>query len=463
MAEARSAGLIGVTLSVMATRQYTHREVAVQIIRVLRDAGHVAYLAGGCVRDDWLGVVPKDYDVATDATPDQVRRYFPHSRLVGEAFGVVLVRQHGYTTEVATFRLEWGYTDGRRPARVEFCDAEHDARRRDFTINGMFEDPLADDPVRRFIDFVGAKNDLDAGLIRAIGDPDERFAEDHLRLLRAVRFSSRLGFEIEPGTLNAIEVHADKLSEISRERIGQEVKSMLTVSPQASVKAVTLLQYLGLDAATLNESHAQPGLATVASLGAASYPTVLGAWVLDRHLFADQPDLVGQVSGRQPWIAALLMCDAVEHFMSERFDGVVVRWRGALCLTNDQCHALRRTIELLVPGLIWRNLGIAKRKRLMAKKQWPQVSRLVAALGGLTEMTQVAEMIEADRPQLAAEGFSPRPWVDGHDLIELGFSPGPIFKRLLNRVYDAQLKGLVNDRDEALDWVTRHHRGSQRS
>ena len=443
----------------MAARQYTHREVAVQIIRVLREAGHVAYLAGGCVRDDWLAGQPKDYDVATDAKPDQVRRHFRHSRLVGEAFGVVLVRLHGYTTEVATFRLEWGYTDGRRPTRVEFCDAEHDARRRDFTINGMFEDPLAGDEARRFIDFVGAKSDLDAGLIRAIGDPEERFAEDHLRLLRAVRFSSRLGFEIESATRESIKQHAAKLSEISRERIGQEVKLMLTASPQASVEAVTLLQDLGLDAVTLNEPHAQPVLATVSNLDSTSYPTVLAAWALDRHLFVEQPGLVGQVSGQPPWVAALLMCDVVEQFLSERFDGVAVRWRKALCLTNDQCHSLRRTVELLVPALIWRNLGIAKRKRLLARKQWPQVNRLVAALGGLDEMAQVARMIEDDRPQLVAEGLSPQPWVDGNDLIELGLPPGPIFKRLLTRVYDAQLKGLVNDRDEALDWVKRRGRG----
>ncbi len=188
---------------------------AVRVAACLREAGHVALLAGGCVRDLLLDETPSDYDVATDATPQQVCRLFRATRMVGAQFGVVLVRKRGEWIEVATFRADGRYSDGRHPDQVTFSDAPGDARRRDFTINGMFLDP--DDCA--VIDYVGGRDDLKAGLLRAIGDPQARFVEDHLRLLRAVRFAARMEFEIDDATLAAIKSAAGMLTDVSTARV----------------------------------------------------------------------------------------------------------------------------------------------------------------------------------------------------------------------------------------------------
>ncbi|RMF77512.1 MAG: CCA tRNA nucleotidyltransferase, partial [Planctomycetota bacterium] len=188
----------------------------------MHDAGHTALLAGGCVRDLLLGAQPQDFDVATDATPERVCELFRGTRRVGAQFGVVLVRQRRTWVEVATFREDFQYRDGRRPEAIRYSDARHDAQRRDFTINGMFLDPLA----AELIDYVGGRFDLSARLVRAVGDPAQRFAEDHLRLLRAVRFAARLGFEIEPTTLDAIRAFGDRLPRVAAERRREELDKM---------------------------------------------------------------------------------------------------------------------------------------------------------------------------------------------------------------------------------------------
>ena len=209
------------------------QDAAMAVVRRLRDHGHTAYLAGGCVRDMLLGREASDYDVATDATPDKICSLFSRTRKVGVQFGVVLVRQGRHWIETATFRTDVNYEDGRRPERVEFTTAEEDARRRDFTVNGLFYDPLED----RVIDYVAGRRDLEDGVIRAIGEPAARFAEDHLRLLRAVRFATRLGFQIEPETARAIRSHAAKIERISPERIREELEKMLAApKPPRSVR-----------------------------------------------------------------------------------------------------------------------------------------------------------------------------------------------------------------------------------
>ncbi len=224
------------------------RAAAVKVIEVLQEAGHCAYFAGGCVRDRLLGIEPKDYDVATDASPQQVRAIFNRTVAVGEHFGVILVQLKGEKIEVATFRAEGKYSDHRRPDVVEFTDAQADAQRRDFTINGMFEDPIADE----VIDFVGGQADLANKVIRAIGKPGDRLAEDHLRALRAVRFSARFGFEIEPLTAEAIREHAGDLLGVSRERIGHELRAMFR--EESAYEAVKLLSELELDGPALLET-----------------------------------------------------------------------------------------------------------------------------------------------------------------------------------------------------------------
>lgn len=429
----------------MSAEKPTHRHAAVQIVTTLRNRGHAAYLAGGCVRDELLGVEPKDYDVATDAPPEAVKKLFPKSRYVGEAFGVVLVHLDGYATEVATFRTEWGYVDGRRPTQVHFSDAQHDALRRDFTINGLFEDPLTQDPAARIIDFVGGQEDLRAGVIRAIGHPDERFAEDYLRMLRAVRFAARLGFSIHADTASAIRARADHLRRISRERIGQEVMWMLSGQPSNPCKAATWIQELGLDSPTLNEPAQHTPVTTLQHLSrAADYPTALAAWMLDRHVLSQcSPQDAAQSE----------MVDLLSAFVHAPSDKIISRWRKSLCLSNDHRDALKQTIETLAAVVHWPQLPVSSRKRLLARDRWPQVAILLQALAHLPGMDLLTRTIDQEAQPLLTQGVAPAPWVDGHDLIGLGLAPGPEFAHWLDAVYDAQLEGELSDRDDALAWL----------
>src|SRR5277367_3587141 len=203
--------------------QQCDRADALAVLKRLREAGHIAYFAGGCVRDELLGLTPKDFDIATDAPPDRVREIFTSTQAVGAAFGVILVRHGPSVIEVATFRTDLEYHDGRRPQGVKFTTAEEDAQRRDFTINGLFLDPIEN----RVIDYVGGQADLSAKILRAIGNPDQRFAEDHLRFLRAVRFAARFALQIDPATTAAISAHAHQLPRISPERLADELRRML--------------------------------------------------------------------------------------------------------------------------------------------------------------------------------------------------------------------------------------------
>ncbi len=386
------------------------------------------------MRDTLLGLTPKDYDVATDAPPAAVRQLLPRSRAVGEAFGVVLVNQDGAAVEVATFRSETTYSDGRRPDHVEFTDARHDAQRRDFTINGLFADPLdASSPghdggadgaesrgvpgLGRVIDYVGGLADLDAGVLRAIGDPDERFAEDYLRMLRAVRFTARFGLKLDRRTAAAIRNNAPRLGAISRERVGMEVRAMLEHPRRA--QAAALLQQLRLDGPALKEDASQPTPSTLHRLDdAAAYPTTLGAWMLDRH------------------------------GLSPALEQVVRRWRSALCLSNDDRDALRRRVRQALQAMGWSQLAVAARKRLAAAAGFDQTLLLLRA-------ARRADAVLMDLPGLQDDGvgLAPEPLVTGEDLIALGLRPGPGFKRLLDGVYDAQLEGRVRTAEGARAWV----------
>jgi len=478
------------------------RGAAVGIVRRLRGAGHVAYLAGGCVRDALLGLEPKDFDVATDARPQAVRGLFRRSRYVGEAFGVVLVYEGGGKSrkagnwesgksggsdppggtlpggpaaasqpaafsgvEVATFRTEWGYEDGRRPGGVEFTDAEHDARRRDFTVNGLFADPLDEnlDPVPagrdRVIDFVGGVKDLEARVLRAIGNPGERFGEDYLRMLRAARFAARLGFDIDPGTAEAIRASAANLKKISRERIGQEVMLMLTGNDP--LRAAALMQELKIDGAALGEGHVDAQLRALGglvgafeneakqphgrmqsihprALGGVPYGLALSGWMLDR---AGASGSVGDAAG------------FVEHEAKARLRG----WRKALCLSNGDRDAMRHILGLLPRMWGWADLGVAKRKRLLAEPGWALAWALVRVLGP----GDFVERVSADASPLLAEGAAPQRLVTGDDLICMGVPAGPRIGELLEWVYDEQLEGRVRDKGEGLERV-REREGRER-
>lgn len=442
------------------------RSAALAIVQTLQAQGHVAYFAGGCVRDALLGKTPKDYDVATSALPDQVAALFRNTQFVGEAFGVTLVRLFHHPVEVATFRKEWGYTDGRRPTQIEFTDAQHDALRRDFTINGLFENPLAVNPAETIIDFVQGLADLKTKTLRAIGNPDERFAEDYLRMLRAARFAARLGFNIEEKTVRAITNNARYLGQISRERIGQEIMAMLTpsaVSPRTILHALTLVQSLQLDSPSLNTAHLTAPLPTVTRLtqlleagntstiaaDAIDYPACLLAWLIDRRHAA----MMAQSSEKnsyqpfQHWLMHWIARDARED---------VARWRRSLILSNAVNDALGGSLALIAQAAAWSDMSVALRKRLLANIHWPRAHALLTAMAHQPWIQAFLNGINADTPALIATGIAPAILITGADLIALGQKPGPSFRRLLDHAYDLQLEGVIGTRDDAMAWLRNH-------
>ncbi|MDP1661298.1 MAG: hypothetical protein Q8L55_05225 [Phycisphaerales bacterium] len=412
------------------------RHTATRIVKTLRDAGFNALFAGGCVRDELLGLHPTDYDIATSAIPAQVRTLFRSVHEVGEAFGVMLVTIDSTTVEVATFRTDGAYTDKRRPDGVTFSDDKSDAQRRDFTVNALFLDPTGATPATHgvvspmggnVIDYVSGAADLASRTIRAVGDANARLNEDHLRALRAARFAARLGFTIEPATAAAIRDHASQLSGVSRERIGEEVRRMLThPAPVARAKAAALLQGLTLDAPALGETTASTPTASIASLPAGTpFAGTLAAWLIERHrLYVPvdpRPD-------PRP---------------------MVTRIRASLCLTNAERDALHEVLECfsdLMAGWCTR--------RIAGQKRWAARAGFAHALACLQpHQPEVADKVRERLAQLGSDGIgiSPTPLVDGESLIELGFRPGPVFKSLLDRLYDEQLEGRLNSKTQAVE------------
>ncbi len=388
---------------------------AVKIVRKLSAHGHQALLAGGCARDLLLGLEPRDYDVATDATPERICGLFRRTRKVGAAFGVVLVRERRKWIEVATFRSDGEYLDGRRPSEVHFCDARHDAQRRDFTVNGMFLDPLG----RELIDYVGGQVDLRAGLIRAVGDPPARFAEDHLRLIRAVRFAARLDFEIEPVTLTAAREHAAKLAVVAAERVREELEKILTHPSRA--RAFELLRSCGL----------------LERLWAGA------TWQVR------QIEAAGALLARLPERVSFPLAWAV--LTADREIGEIQTICRALSCSNGQ----RETVVWLVEH--HRDLdrpesvSLADLKRLMAHpafadlREWTRIRHSDMADGQSRE-----EALEARLAAIAPETVQPPPLVNGDDLAERGVKPGPIYKRVLDELYTRQLNETLTTRDEGL-------------
>lgn len=392
-----------------------------RVVQTLVDAGHAAYFAGGCVRDELMGLEPDDYDVATDARPEQVADIFHRTQAVGESFGVMLVRLMGHTIQVATFRTDGVYSDGRHPDEVHYSDAEHDARRRDFTINGLFEDPLND----RIIDYVDGRADMDAQIIRAIDEPERRFSDDHLRMLRAVRFAARFGYAIEGETADAIRRHASNLEGVSRERIGQEVKRMFCDRNRAV--AGWEMQYLGLDGPVLSETHSMVAPTRLGRLpDDAAFATALAAWLLDRH-------------------EAATGGDGDPAVMTRAWFEVASRWAQSLVLSIDERADLRACLRVYaLLRTTWPTLGVAAQKRLAARPAFNEALLILQAVdrqGFVDVRRQVGE--------LSRDGLAPTPLITGDDLIRLGLTPGPQFKQLLDWVYDAQLEGAIETVSEA--------------
>ena len=403
------------------------RDVATDLVRHLQQSGHEAYFVGGCVRDQLLGLEPAEYDIATDAGPDRIQELFPGSHLVGASFGVVLVRRHGHTIEVATFRSEGAYSDHRRPDTVMFCDRSGDVRRRDFTVNGIFHDPVAGTEYDRF----DGKSDLQRGILRAIGNPVERFEEDHLRMLRAVRFAARFGFEIESATADAVRSQSGNLAGVSRERVGGEIRRMAAEGDWHA--AVDLMRDLDLEVSVLGGSHSSGEWLHCRHLESESerevdrHPAALVAWLIDRgDLDPSAPD-------------------------SSRLDEVGDR----LVSSNQEREAIRSIARCLGELAQWERLAVAARKRLASSPGFPWAVLLLGATEG-----ERAGGIASDVQILAVSGLRPTPLINGDSLIQAGMQPGPRFAGLLDTVYDAQLEGRISTPEEALGIAQKLYRAS---
>lgn len=432
------------------------KESARSIVRTLRAAGFTAYLAGGCVRDMLLGRVPRDFDVATDAKPGEVRRLFPRVIEVGAAFGVMDVVQDAVVTQVATFRADVGIADGRHPESVRFCRPEEDARRRDFTINGMFCDPETGE----ILDYVGGRADLEARVIRAIGEPSERFREDYLRLLRAVRFASVLEFEIEPRTIDAIRAAAPQIAAISAERIQHEFTILLTESPRAG-RGLRMLLETGLLQVIMPEVAAMKGQQqpeefhpegdvfthTANMLDAMQSPSVTLAYAALLH------DV-----GKPATAEAVRDEDGSERL---RFHGHASR--GAeiaetilrrLRMPVKEIEAVTHCIHDHMRFMDVRRMRPATLRRMVAAPTFEtelELHRLdcVCSHGDLDNHRFLKEFVA----ELASTPPLPRPWVGGDDIIAMGVPEGPEVGRWHRIAYDAQLEHRFASREEVLDWL----------
>ena len=415
------------------------REFALEIVRKLRAADFEALWAGGCVRDELLGLVPKDYDVATNATPEQIRDAFGRRRTltVGAAFGVVTVlgpRAAGQI-EVATFRTDAAYSDGRHPDSVSFADAEHDARRRDFTINGLFFDPIAG----QVVDYVSGQEDIQRRIIRAIGNPRLRLREDKLRMLRAVRFAATFDFQIEPATLHAIQEMAADITTVSAERIGMEIRRMLLDPHRAAalrlLRETNLLPHILPEVANLSPAAFDDTARVLDSLRTPTLPLALAALLLHADSATDwslQRPVKPAILDNAPETPSLI--GRRLRYTNKEIDRAA--WLLQKLPLIEQAHRL----------------------------PWPQLQRILIH-DGSAELVALHEAIAGPddtalaycRERLAwpPERLNPPALVDGSDLIRHGLAPGPEFSALLEQIRDAQLTGEISTRDEALALVDR--------
>lgn len=412
------------------------RDDALAVVRRLREAGHVAYFAGGCVRDELLGLTPADYDVATDAPPERVRELFRNTQAVGAAFGVILVRHRGSQIEVATFRTDLAYHDGRRPEGVRFTTAGQDAKRRDFTINGLFLDPLDNN----VIDYVGGQEDLKHKVLRAIGNPDERLAEDHLRLMRAVRFAARFGLTIEPATAGAIARHADRLKHISPERVADELRAMLP--PPTRAAAWEMLWRFGLLHVifrTLPEKP--PGPEPYDRSGGPLFPELVPGEPV--------PFPLALAALAQCYRAAARSAHPVTFLDMSEVRRSVQACRTTLKISNDESDFMSGVLQL-GPLLAEDPPGVATMKRFLATATSPWARAMLDALLRSNPSLVRIAWLRQQFATLERLDVAPPPLITGDDLAAAGLKPGPLFKRLLDEVYDAQLEGRVRAKDDAL-------------
>jgi poly(A) polymerase len=428
---------------------------AIAIVRKLREAGFVAYFNGGCVRDRILGIAPKDYDIATDARPEVVQRMFDHTVDVGAKFGVICVILDGEQYEVAMFRADAEYTDGRRPSSIRFGTIEEDAIRRDFTIGGMYFDPIEE----RLIDLVGGMRDLRAGIIRAIGNPYDRFEEDRLRILRAARFAARFDFTIDPATWAAMKRAAPTITTIAAERIGEELVRLMTEGGAA--RGMDLLTESGLMQALIPEVlemvgcaqpdnfHPEGDVYTHTRLGVSMLPAgcsetvAFGILLHDiakprtRAVAGDKVTFYGHTDQGAMMAAEIMARLKRSRFVQERV-AYLVRDHLRLCMAP--------------------RMRAATLKRMLAEDGFDELMQvtMMDTLASSSYMGFWNLCAERRRTMTIAEIRPPR-LVGGDDLIGMGFKPGPRFKAILKDIEDQQLDGALTTREAALDYVRAHY------
>ena len=396
----------------------TNRQAAIKIVKRLRSNGFDALLAGGCVRDMLLGRPAKDYDVATNAHPKDVMKLFRRTLKVGAKFGVVIVLLENRRVEVATFRTETGYVDGRHPGKVEFAGAAEDASRRDFTINGMFYDPLR----KEVIDYVSGQADLKKKVVRTIGVPRERFGEDYLRMLRAVRFATQLGFAIEPRTWSAIYRKAANITKISGERIRMELEGIL-ISPNRSAGVSLLIE---------------------SGLAEAIFPAFVGK---EARLATK---LLLQLRKKVDFALALACF----------FAGFETDFALKKCAILKLSRSENKHIKFLLTNrdrLLDDQISLGRLKMILAEPYFWDLYELQRAIQktkaagrkALAPLIKLRKRIKT----LGDVELRPKPLLSGHDLMRLGAVPGPSLGQLAEEMYIAQLEGQLQTKRQAKEWV----------
>jgi len=427
------------------------RDTAISIVQNLQDAGYEAYFVGGCVRDLLRGVEPGDYDIVTSARPDEVRSLFPHTVPVGISFGVVLVVEGGHRYEVATFRTESDYEDGRRPSQVEFSTAEGDVRRRDFTVNALLMDPVTGN----IIDYVEGRRDIVNRLIRTIGSPEERFAEDHLRMLRAVRFAANLGYEIDAETFNAIKKYVSSISRISAERVRDELTKLLT--RRGARRGMEILAESGLLAEVLPEVYALRGVDQPPRF----HPEG-DVWEHTLRMLDILPSGEGVENDlRLAW--SIVMHDIGKaHTRSENESGI--HFYGHVREGEKIAEAMMRRLRfsraemetilaLIHYHMLFMNVMDMRPNRLKRLLRMPdfhlhlELHRLdcLGSHGSLESYQFCRNKLE----EMADEELHPPRLLNGNDLIGMGFPPGPLFSEIMRTIEDAQLDGEISTPAEA--------------
>jgi tRNA nucleotidyltransferase/poly(A) polymerase len=440
-------------------RKVTARELANSICNTLIREGHQAFLVGGCARDLLLGREPADFDISTDATPERVISLFPDSVAVGAQFGVIIVPRDGHRVEVATFRSDIGSADGRHPERVVFTSSpEQDVQRRDFTINGL----LMRHDSGEMLDFVGGESDLRAGVIRAIGEPARRFAEDKLRMLRAVRFAARFGFQIEPETFAAIRLHAHEIGQVSAERIREELTKLLTEG--AARRGMELLDEIGLLQQVLPEVAALQGVEQPPQ-----YHPEGDVW---RHTLLMLEGLPAGSSATLAWGVLLHDVGKPPTFRPVSETGDRIRFNGhvdvGVRMTEVICGRLRfsnqdrdQILALIANHMRFKDVSRMRASTLKRFIRLPRFDEHLALhrLDCLSSHRHLDayDFVRRTLAETPAEEIRPVRLLTGNDLQSLGYHPGPLFSKILRSLEDAQLEGLVRSREEAMAFVAQHY------